>query len=170
MNYTLAGGFVSSRLNANLREEKGYTYGIYGGFAGTRNAGPYTIYTAVKDSTTDLSVKEIMYELKKYHDEGITDAELTVTKKYVSQNDALRYEGPFQKAGFLSQIVNYNLPPDYISQQSAVLNGLTREEVAQLTKELLPVDKMVIVIVGDKEKVQKPLEKLGYKVVDYKLD
>jgi zinc protease len=170
MSYTLGGGFVSSRLNANLREEKGYTYGIYGRFSGTKNAGPFTISAGVKDSTTDLAMKEVMFELKKYHDSGITEDELNFTKKSLSQGDALQYETTYQKAGFLNQIVNYNLPVDYIDQQNKVLQNLTKIEIDAMAKELLPIDKMVIVIVGDKDLIKPSLEKLGYKIIDYKLD
>ncbi len=169
MNFPLGGQF-NSRLNLNLREDKGYTYGIRSGFSGTRNVGPFTVSAGVKDSTTDASIKEIFYEVKKYNEGGITEDELNYAKKALSQSDALKYEGTFQKAGFLNQIVNYNLPADYIEQQSKVLQNLTKVEIDAMAKELLPFDKMVIVIVGDKDKVQKPLEKLGYKVVEYKLD
>lgn len=170
MDYTLGGGFVSSRLNANLREEKGYTYGIYGGFTGTRYPGPFTVAAGVKDSTSDLAMKEVMYELKRYHDLGITDDELAFTKKSLSQKDALDYETTFQKAGFLNRIVTYNLPADFIDQQNRLLQSISKDEINSLAKELLPVDKMVIVVVGDKDLIKPSLEKLGYKVVDYKLD
>jgi zinc protease len=170
MNYTFGGGFVSSRLNGNLREDKGYTYGIYSGFSGSKNAGPFYINAGVKDSTTDLAMKELLFELKKYRDNGISDEELAFTKKSLSQGDALRYETSYQKAGFLSQIVTYNLPADYIEQQDKIVASITKDEVNSLAKELLPVDKMVIVIVGDKDLIRIPLEKLGYKVIDYKLD
>jgi zinc protease len=169
MNFPLGGQF-NSRLNLDLREDKGYTYGIYSRFAGTKNVGPFVVSAGVKDSTTDLSIKEIMSVMGKYHEGGITDEELAFTKKSMSQSDALRYEGTYQKAGFLGQIVNYNLPADYIEQQNKLLQTVTKDEVNSLTKELLPMDKMVIVIVGDKDLIQKPLEKLGYKVNEYKLD
>jgi zinc protease len=170
MNYTLGGPGVSTRLNGNLREDKGYTYGIYSGFNGTKNPGPFVVFAGVKDSITDLAMKELMYELKKYHDNGISDEELAFTKKSLSQGDALKYETTYQKAGFLNRIVMYNLPSDYIEQQEKILTNITKDEVNGIAKEYLPVDKMVIVIVGDKDLIKPSLEKLGYKVIDYKVD
>lgn len=169
MNFPLGGQF-NSRLNLNLREDKGYTYGIYSSFQGSRYAGPFAVGAGVKDSTTDLAMKEILTEIKKYHEGGITDEELSYAKKSLSQGDALKYEAPGQKANFLSQIVNYNLPADYVEQQNKLLQTITKDEINSLAKDLLPIDKMVIVIVGDKDLIGKSLEKLGYKVVEYKLD
>lgn len=169
MNFPFGGNF-NSRLNLNLREDKGYTYGIRSYFSGSKYPGTFGISAGVKDSTTDLALKEIISELKKYRETGITDDELTYTKKSMSGSDALRYEGMFQKAGFLSQIITYNLPTDYIDQQNRLLQTITKDEVNSLAKELLPYDKMVIVVVGDKDLIGKSLEKLGYKINEYKLD
>lgn len=182
MNFPLGGNF-NSRLNLNLREEKGFTYGIRAGFNGTKEYGAYTIAAGVRASSTDSSLKEIFSELNKYRETGITSEELAYTKKALSQGDALRYETPYDKASFLGQIAKYDLPTDYISQQNNVLQAITKAEIDALAKEMLPVDKMVIVVVGDKDKIIKSLEKLelnyqpgyksptgGIKIVDYKLD
>lgn len=169
MNFALGGNF-NSRLNMNLREDKGYTYGIRAYFSGSRYAGPYTISAGVKDSSTDKSLKEIITEVKNYRETGITDEELSFTKKSLLLGDALKFESTYQKAGFLNQIVNYGLPSDYIDQQNKLLQTISKDEINSLAKDLLPIDKMVIVIVGDKDLIGKSLEKLGYKVVEYKLD
>jgi len=169
MNYPLGGNF-NSRLNLNLREDKGITYGIRSGFGGSKNIGPYTVNVAVRATATDTAMREIMSELKKYRETGITPEELTYAKKSLTQGDALRYETPFAKAGFINQLAYYDLPVDFIDQQGKVLQSLTKEEIDALAKELLPIEKMIIVIVGDKDKIQGNLEKLGYKVVEFKLD
>lgn len=169
MNFPIAGNF-NSRLSLNLREEKGYTYGINGGFFGTHSAGPYQIGCGVRGTATDSALKEIFFELNKYRTGGVTDEELQFAKQSIRSGDALRYETPFQKASFMERIIEYNLPKDYIEQQNAVLKSITKEEVNKLANELLPTDKMVIVVVGDKEKIGPALGKLGYKVVDYKVD
>ena len=169
MNYPVGGNF-NSRLNLNLREDKGVTYGIRSGFAGGKNIGPYTVSVAVRATATDTAMREINAELVKYRDSGITMDELAYAKKSLSQGDALRYESPLDKAGFINQLAYYDLPADYIDQQNKVLQSLTKDEIDALAKELLPVDKMIIVVVGDKDKIQAPLEKLGYKVVEFKLD
>lgn len=169
MNFPLSGNF-NSRINQNIREDKGFTYGIYGGFSGGDVAGPFTIGCGVRGTATDSAIKEIFYELNKYRSSGMSDDELDFAKKSLRSGDALRYETPFQKASFLSVIAERNLPKDYIDQQNKVLASLTKAELNQLANELLPTDKMVIVVVGDKEKIGEALSKLGYKVVDYKVE
>jgi zinc protease len=89
-------------------------------------------------------------------------------KNSITQSDALRYETAFQKAGFLNRLIEYNLPKDYIKQQNDILNSLSKEELNRLAKEVLQSDKMTILVVGDKDKIKANLEKLGYKIVDYK--
>jgi zinc protease len=169
MNFPLSGNF-NSRINQNIREDKGFTYGIYGSFSGSDVAGPFTIGCGVRGTATDSAIKEIFYELNKYRSSGITDEELDFAKKSLRSGDALRYETPFQKASFLSIIAERNLPKDYIDQQNNLLSTLTKEEINKLANELLPTDKMIIVVVGDKEKIAEPLMKLGYKVIDYKVE
>lgn len=169
MNFPLSGNF-NSRINQNLREDKGFTYGIRGQFVGSDVAGPFVIACGVRGTATDSALKEVFYEMNKYRTGGMTEEELEFAKKSLRSGDALRYESPFQKASFLSNIADRNLPKDYITQQNNLLETLTKEELNQLANELLPTDKMVIVVVGDKEKIGEQLKKLGYKVVDYKLD
>jgi zinc protease len=181
MNFPLGGNF-NSRLNLNLREEKGFTYGIRGGFNGSKDYGTFTVAAGVRVSSTDSALKEIFQELDKYRESGITEEELAFTKKALTQGDALRYETSYDKASFLGQIARYDLPTDYINQQNATLQGMTKQEIDALAKEMLPTDKMVIVIVGDKDKIQESLKKIEtnrpgyispmskYKVIDYKLD
>jgi zinc protease len=181
MNFPLGGNF-NSRLNLNLREDKGFTYGIRSGFYGTKEYGTYTIAAGVKASATDSSIKEIFAELNKYRQSGITEEELSYTKQSLKQADALRYETFFDKASFLGQIARYDLPTDYISQQSNILQAINKAEIDALAREMLPIDKMVIVIVGDKDKIIESLQKLelnyqpgfksatGLKIVDYKVD
>ncbi|MCF8425496.1 MAG: insulinase family protein [Bacteroidia bacterium] len=168
MNYPLGGSF-NSRLNLNLREDKGFTYGIRSYNSAYRERpGVYEISTGVRTSATDSALKEIMYEVNNYRDNGITDEELEFMKNSITQSDALRYETNFQKASFLNRLVEYNLPKDYIRQQNLTIKSLTKEEINALAKEVLQPDKMIILIVGDKEKVKAPIEKLGYKIQDFK--
>jgi zinc protease len=169
MNYPLGGNF-NSRLSLNLREEKGFTYGIGSGFQGSQYAGPFAIGTSVRASATDSAMREIMTEMNNYRQKGVTADELAYAKKSLTQSDILRYETPFDKAGFLSQLITYSLPANFVEEQNKVLESITIEEVNALAKEMLPVEQMVIVVVGDKDKIQAPLEKSGYKVIEYKLD
>ncbi len=168
MNFPLGGAF-NSRLNLNLREDKGFTYGIRSYNSGYKDrVGVFEIATGVRTSATDSALKEIMYEVKNYRENGITDEELQFMKNSITQSDALRYESNFQKASFLNRLVELDLPKDYIAQQNATVKSLTKEEINALAKEVLKLEQMTILIVGDKEKIKAPLEKAGYKIVDYK--
>ena len=164
----LLGGDFNSRINLNLRENKGYTYGANSGFRGTRYAGPFTAQAGVRADATAASVKEFMSEITNYQN-GISDEELAFLRTSVGQSDALKYETGQQKAGFLARLVEYDLQPTYVNQQTEILKSLTKEDVQAIAKKYLPADKMYIVVVGD-EKQLPSLQALGYPVVQVTMD
>jgi len=166
-NYLLGGAF-NSRLNLNLRENKGYTYGASSGFRSTRYAGPFTAQAGVRADATAASVKEVMREITHYRT-GITDEELAFLQSSVGQSDALRYETGQQKAGFLARLIEYDLKPDYVTRQAAILKGLTKEDVQASAQKYLPADKLYIVVVGDRAKAFPGLAQLGYEVQELDL-
>jgi len=166
-NYLLGGAF-NSRINLNLRENKGYTYGARSGFGSSRYAGPFTAQAGVRADATAASVKEFMSEITTYP-KGITDEELAFVQSSVGQSDALKYETGQQKAGFLARLVEYNLQPGYVQQQSNILKALKKEDVQASAQKYLPADKMYIVVVGDNKQLPA-LQALGYPVVELDLD
>ncbi len=165
MNYSFAGAF-NSRINFILREVKGFTYGARGGFGGNKFIGPYTISAGVKANTTDSSVVIIMDELKKYNEGGITNEELEFTKNAMAQADALKYESPQQKSGFVKRILDYNLDKTYVAKQGEIIKTITKTEIDALAKKNLPYNNMVILVVGDKASNFEKLSKLGYEMVE----
>ena len=165
MNYILGGAF-NSRINLNLREDKGYTYGAGSGFSGSEVAGPYTAYAGVRSNVSDSSVVEFMKEIKRFREDGITAEELAFVKSAMGQSDARKYETSFQKASFLNNILRYNLDPNYVKQQNEILQNISREEIQAIAKKYLPYEKMNIILVGDKAAIKPGLEKLGYEVVE----
>jgi zinc protease len=170
MNFALGGNF-NSRINLNLREDKGFTYGARSYFFGSDYPGVFGVSTSVRSSATDSALVEIFKELNNYRAATITDEELAFTKSSILQSGILDYETSFQKAGYLNTITQYNLSPDYLKQQEAILNKMTKEEILQLAQKYLPTDKMIIVVVGDKNSLKKRLEALGYgKVVELDKD
>jgi zinc protease len=170
MNYPFGGSF-NSRLNLNLRESKGVTYGIYSYFEGTKYPGTFTIGTSVRKTATDSSVAEIMKELKGFKSTGITDDEYAFTKSSLLNYDALKYESPFQKASFLSRVVKYNLPKDFTVAQADILKKISKDDINGLIQKYINPDKVVILVVGNKYAVKDKLEKLGYgKVKEVQLD
>jgi len=165
MNYSFAGAF-NSRINFILREVKGFTYGARDGFGGNKFIGPYTISAGVKANTTDSSVVIIMDELKKYNEGGITNEELEFTKNAMAQADALKYESPQQKLGFVKRILDYNLDKTYVAKQGEIIKTITKTEIDALAKKNLPYNNMVILVVGDKASNFEKLSKLGYEMVE----
>ncbi len=166
-NYLLGGAF-NSRINLNLRENKGYTYGAFSGYRGTSYVGPFTAQAGVRADATAPSVKEFMSEITNYSN-GISDEELRFVQTSVGQSDALKYETGQQKAAFLSRIVEYNLPTTFVDEQSQILQKLTKADVQASAKQYLPADKMYIVVVGDRKQLPA-VQALGYEVIELDLD
>ena len=169
MNFTLGGAF-NSRINMNLREDKGFTYGARTAFNGGKYAGPFVASAGVRADATDSSMVEFMKEINNYSGTGITEEELSFTKKSIGLSDALKYETPAQKAVFLKRISDYNLTTDFVEKQNNILKNITKEEINQLAKEKLPLEKMVITVVGDKKLVYDGLLKLGYEIIELDAD
>jgi len=165
MNYPFGGAF-NSRLNLNLREKRGYTYGVRSGFNGSNYTGTFVVSGGFLAHATDSVVMEVMNELNDYKNNGISEEELVFTKKSIGQRDALKYETLIQKAGFMSNILEYNLDKGFVKRQNEILSGITSFDVSQYAKTLINPDKMVIVVVGDKTKVLDKLKKLKYTVVE----
>lgn len=168
-NYVLGGAF-NSRINLNLRENKGWTYGARSFFSGTKYAGPYTASGSIKGDATDSAVVEFMKEIRTYAEAGIKDDELAFTKSSIGQQDALKYETNGQKAGFVKRILDYNLSKDFVDKQQAILKNITKAEIDALAKKHLPYHNMIIVIVGDRAKLLERVKKLGYEVVEVDAD
>lgn len=162
-NFPIGGSF-NSRVNLNLREGKGWTYGAFSYLNGTKHVGPFTAQAGVKKEATDSALVEFIREFKEYAENGVTDAELEFTRKSIGQQDALKYEAGYQKTGFLSRILTYGLDKDFTKQQNAILDKLTKAEVDALAKKHINVDRMAIVVVGDKASIYEGLSKLPYEI------
>ncbi len=169
MNFAFGGAF-NSRINLNLREDKGYTYGARSSFIGSKIKGPFTVSTGVKASTTDSSLVEIFKEMKKYRNEGITDTELKFTKDALSLSEALKYETNSQKAGFLKRIIEFDLEKNFLEKQKKILLDATKSSINATAHKYLPIEKMAIVVVGDKNTVLEPLKRMGYDIDEFNME
>lgn len=165
MNYALGGAF-NSRINLNLREDKGWTYGARSYFNSDDDPGPYTASAGVKGEATAGAVSEFMKEITNYKNEGITDDELIFMRNSIGQRDARSYETPFQKASFLGRIVHYNLDKSYVDEQAKIINSITKEEINYLADKYLQIENMNILVVGDKASNIEKLNKLGYEIIE----
>lgn len=165
MNYVLGGAF-NSRINLNLREDKGWTYGARSYFSGSDVAGPFTASAGIKAAATDSAVYEFMKEITDYREAGITEEELAFMRNSIGQRDAREYESPYQKAGFLRDIIRYDLEEDFVDKQSEIIKNISKDEIDELAKKHLKTDQFYIVVVGDAESHRENLEALGYEVVN----
>ena len=169
MNFALGGGF-NGRVNINLREDKGWTYGARTAFNADKYSGDFEFSSGIKAEATDSALSEVMKELKNYAATGITEEEVTFMKNSLGQRDALSYETGFQKAGFIGRMLEYNLPADYVDQQNKILANMTKAEIDALAKKWINTSKMNILLVGDKAKTIDGVKKLGYEVVELDTD
>lgn len=164
-NFALGGGF-NGRVNINLREDKGWTYGARTTVFGDKYTGEFYFSSGIRANATDSAVVEVMKELKNYAESGITDDELKFMKSALGQRDALSYETGFQKAGFIGRILEYDLPADFVDQQNKILSGLTKDDVDKLAAKWIKPQVTNILLVGDKAKILPGLQKLGYEIVE----
>ena len=159
-NFNLGGTF-NSRINLNLREDKGYTYGARSGFNGGPELGSFTVSTEVNKEATATSITEILNELESFAAEGMDEAEYNYMRSAIGQRDALQYETPGRKLGLLNNILRYDLPLNYRTQQASTLKETDRETLNALANELIQPDDMAIVVVGDEAVLREELEALG---------
>ncbi|WP_298912804.1 pitrilysin family protein [uncultured Algimonas sp.] len=169
MNFPLGGAF-NSRINLNLREDKGYTYGAGSRFIGQLDRGQYRAFGAVRSDVTTESLQEFLTEIRGFHENGPTEEEIEFTKSAIGQSEARQYETPFQKLGLLSRMNTYDVGPEHIAEQKRILEAFTRDESATLAAEHLDLDDMFIVVVGDKATQMEKLETLGLPIVEVDAD
>jgi len=157
---TVLGGAFTSRLMLNLREKKGYTYGIRSRFGFRRRPGPFIISTAVATEVTAPAVGEALSELRGLMEGGPTHEELTQSRDYLAGVFPLRLETTGQVAARIGEVLVYDLPPDYFSTYRDEIRAVTRDGVMEAGRSVLRPEEMVVVVVGDGEKVCSSLEEL----------
>jgi len=162
-NFNLGGTF-NSRINLNLREDKGYTYGARSGFNGGPEFGSFTVSAEVNKDATAASVTEVINELESYATHGMNEEEYDYMRSAIGQRDALQYETPGRKLNLLGNILRYDLPLDYRTGQKNVLKETDRETLNALVHKLIRPEDMDIVVVGDAAVIRGELEALGMPV------
>ncbi len=160
MNYVLGGSF-SSRINMNLREDKGYTYGARSGNRGDERTGVFTASSGVRTDVTKESVAEVMKELQAIR-EGITAEEAAFAKDAMQQAMNRQYESVRALRGVANAVSKYGYPDDYLDQRQQLLGTITQQDLEALAREHLDPAAMTMLIVGDKETVGASLAELGY--------
>lgn len=158
---TLFGGYFNSRINKNLREVHGYTYGARSSVEALLNPGSFAVSAAVRTEVTDSAIGEILHELKSISSAPVTDEELTMVKNYIVGSQALQIETPGQVASFVRAIALYDLPPDYYQTFPDKTRGLTQDALLDVARRRMNPDAMVIVIAGDAATIKEKVAAFG---------
>ncbi|WP_121364703.1 M16 family metallopeptidase [Flavobacterium limicola] len=161
MNYRLGGGSFASQLTQQLREGKGYTYGINSSFNGSVNKGPFTIASGVRSNVTFESVRVIKEILSQYG-KNFNENDLEVTKGYLIKSNARAFETLSSKLEMLYDISNYNYADDYAKQQENTVKNSSIDAIKKLSEKYLNADKMIYLVIGDAETQLKKLEQIGF--------
>jgi predicted Zn-dependent peptidase len=160
MNHILGGG-VSGRLFLNLREEKGYTYGVYSSFSALRYPGPWRAGGNMRTEVTAGALVEFFKEIGRIRDQTVPSAELEDGKRAIAARFALSLEQPTAILGLAVSRVQFRLPDDYWDTYPAKIMAVTAEDVQRVARKYLDPDTMQLVVVGDGLKIQSVLEPYG---------
>ena len=168
---TILGGQFSSRINMNLREEKGYTYGARSGFSMRRQPGPFIAQAGVQTPSTKESVIEFMKELEEIRGtRPVTDAELGFAKASLMRRQPLDLETQGQLVGRLEDLVLYGLPANYFDTYTERVQAVTKADLERVARQYLNPEQFAIVVVGDQSRIEAGLRELPYGVEIIKLD
>jgi zinc protease len=159
-NYILGGGGFASRLTQQLREGKGYTYGIRSRFEGGVNDGRFVIESPVRANVT-LEAAQLTREIVGDYAQTFSPQDLDVTKAFLTKSRAFAFESPAGKLAHLAVIGDYGLPFDYPQRERAVIDGMTVEGIRAVAAQALVPDRMTYVIVGDAATQAGRLDALG---------
>ena len=162
MNQIL-GGLFSSRINLNLREQKGYTYGAFSAVLENRGAGPLIVGSSVRTDVTGPALSEMMKEMRGMLAAEVTKEELDMAKESIARSLPARFETTQSIVVAVGSLYMYDLAPDYYEGLPARIAALTPAEVYAATQKHLKPDQMVVVAVGDRKTIEaqvRPL-KLG---------
>jgi zinc protease len=159
MNAILGGAF-SSRLNMNLRERHGFTYGVSSGFVMRRQPGPFLVSTAVQTEVTADALREILHELRTIRQEPVKNAELDDARAYLAGTFPLGLQTTSGVASRLAEIAAYGLPLDYFDHYRERVLSVNAESVLAAARERILPDSVAIVVVGDAGAVRTALEDL----------
>lgn len=160
-NYILGGGGFASRLTQQLREGKGYTYGVRSAFVGRVKEGEFQLVSPVRSNVT-LEAAQLARQIMTDYPATFSDADLTVTRSALAKSRARAFETAGAKLGVLEAVGDYGLPKDYLVREAAVLEGMSTEAIRKLAARHIRPQAMHYVVVGDAATQAKRLEELGF--------
>jgi zinc protease len=159
---TILGGMFQARLNANIREEKGYSYGVGSGFGFGKAPNPFRTGGDIVGDKTDVALIEFMKELRGILGaRPVTEAELQTAKESLVQ----RLPGTFASVGAINGAITglwiNGLPDTYYQQYGKHIASITAADVVRVAKTYIDLDHLAIVVVGDRKAIEMPLQKTG---------
>jgi zinc protease len=165
---TILGGAFTSRLNQNLRETHGYTYGAGSAFSLRRRGGPFVAQASVVTAKTDSSLIEFLKELRRIRDEAVPAAELEKAKQYLVLGLPGDFETTASAAARFRELFIYGLPLDYFGGYIARINAVTAADVQRVARQYIDPDHFDIVVVGDRSQIEAGIHALNEGAIVYR--
>jgi zinc protease len=158
---TILGGAFTSRLNMNLRERHGFTYGARSAFSLRRKPGPFTVEVAVATDVTARAIEEALREIQGLRDDGPTDEEVDNARDYLRGVLPLRLQTTAALASRIAELVVFDLPIDFFHDYRNRIGQVTGQDAHRVAREAIRPDRLAIVIVGDADQIAEPIRALG---------
>lgn len=157
----ILGGLFSSRVNLNLRERHGYTYGAFSSFDWRSAAGPWIVSTAVKTDVTAAAVKEVLAEIDRIRADEVDLDELALATQYLAGVFPLRFETTAAVAGAFAAQAIYDLPGDYFETYRDRIAAITPAQVRTVARKHLHPEQLAVVLVGDADELRIQTSNIG---------
>ncbi len=157
----LLGGGPAARLFLNLREEKGYTYGVYSSFTALKYPGPWRAGGDVRTEVTAGAMTEFLKEFQRIRDEKVPTTELDEAKRAIVAGFALSLERPTELLGYAIVRKIYGFPPDYWDTYPAQVMAVTADDIQRVARKYINPENLQVVAVGDVSKIKPVMEKYG---------
>ncbi len=161
MNYRLGGGGFASELTQQLREGKGYTYGIFSTFNGTKSPGAFTIYSRIRSNVT-LEASQLIKQIIDSYGVDFDSNDLKTTQSFLIKSNARAFETANAKLNLLNNISKYGWKNDYVKDREAIVKKMTVDDIKNLSKKYLDSGKMNWLVVGDAKTQMGRLKNLGF--------
>jgi zinc protease len=155
------GGLFSSRINMNLRETHGYTYAAFSFFSYHRAPGPFIATSDVRTDVTAPATTEMFNELRRMRETQMIPAEMALSKDSIARSLPGRFERGTSAAATFAELFTYDLPLDYFSTLPGRINAVTAEQTQAVAQKYILPDKMIVLALGDRAKIEADMKKLN---------
>ncbi len=161
MNYILGGGGFASRLTQELREGKGYTYGIRSNFSASEDVGQFSIGSGVRSNVTLESTQAIREILEDYPT-TFTEKDLETTRSFLIKSSARAFETANAKLGMLQNMSDYGWSSNYVSERTDIVRNMSQQRIGQLASQYANPNEMIWLVVGDAATQFERMRELGF--------